>query len=120
MTYCSAGHPPGLLLRGDAFRELDTGGPIIGVLGGATFQQETLALQPGDLLVLYTDGVTEALDFHDQAYGVERLLASIRRHQALAAPLLAEQLLWDIRRFAGLAPQTDDITIVVARVTSPS
>jgi sigma-B regulation protein RsbU (phosphoserine phosphatase) len=120
MTYCNAGHPPGLLLRGEAFRELDAGGPIIGVLGGATFQQETLALQPGDLLVLYTDGVTEALDFHDQAYGTERLLASIRRHQALAAPLLAEQLLWDIRRFAGLAPQTDDITIVVARVTDPS
>ncbi len=116
LTYCNAGHEPGLLFRGQRLLELTTGGMVIGVSAKAVFSRGMVDLRPGDILVAYTDGVTEALDFNDQAFGSERLIESVRRHAELDAVTLAKQLLWDVRRFVGLAPQTDDITIVVAKV----
>jgi serine phosphatase RsbU (regulator of sigma subunit) len=65
---------------------------------------------------MVTDGVTEAMDFEGRAYGWDRLRTSIVKHRDLATQQLALQLLWDVRRFAGLAHQSDDITIVVAKV----
>ena len=115
-TYCNAGHPPPLLLRGDSFTELTTGGMVIGVVPDADFEREVVELRDGDVIVLFTDGVTEALDFHGEAYGLARLRESIVTHRGLPAPHMAEQLLWDVRRFAGLADQSDDITIVVVKV----
>jgi sigma-B regulation protein RsbU (phosphoserine phosphatase) len=73
-------------------------------------------IRSGDLLVFYTDGVTEALDYDDNLYGLDRFKQSILRHRDATAPTMANQLLWDVRRFAGLTRQADDITIVVAKV----
>ncbi len=115
-TYCNAGHLPPLLLRGSELSELTTGGPVIGLHPDEAFQHEEIAFLPGDILAIVTDGVTEALDFDDREYGKQRLLASILRHRDLDAQQLAQQLLWDVRRFAGLARQSDDITIVVIKV----
>ena len=89
----------------------------MGVDPDATFTSELQRLQPSDVLVLLTDGLTEALDYDDRAYGGRRLHASIRRHVAAPVHILAKQLLWDVRRFAGLATQFDDITLVVVRLT---
>ncbi|MHC4697354.1 MAG: PP2C family protein-serine/threonine phosphatase [Planctomycetota bacterium] len=116
-TYCNAGHPAPVVLRGDDFIELVTGGLVIGVQPGAEYEHETMVLQPEDVLVMMTDGVTEAISFDGDAYGRERLLASICRHRSLDAQQLAQQILWDVRRFVGLAHQSDDITIVVAKVS---
>jgi len=113
---CSAGHLPPLLLRGDAFQELDTGGTVIGVLAEAEFEEAAIALEPGDTLVFVTDGVTEAMDFDGHCYGWEKLQHSIRTHRDLDAQPLALELLWDVRRYAGLAKQTDDITVVTVKV----
>ena len=66
--------------------------------------------------MFYTDGVTEALDFQDRAFGRDRLKESIGRYRDERVETLAKQLLWDVRRFAGLATQSDDITIVAARI----
>ncbi len=115
-TYCNAGHNPPLLLRNGKFTELTTGGMVIGVRPETTFDQNTLALRPGDLIVIVTDGVTEAMDFEGTAYETERFLASIRKHQSLDAQQIAQQILWDVRRFVGLADQSDDITVVVTKV----
>jgi sigma-B regulation protein RsbU (phosphoserine phosphatase) len=115
-TYCNAGHPPPLRLRGDSFTELTTGGTVIGVMPDAVFEREVLELRAGDVIVFFTDGVTEALDFHGEAYGIARLRESILRHRGLRAQHMAEQLLWDVRRFAGLADQSDDITVVAVKV----
>ena len=73
-------------------------------------------VQGGDVLIMVTDGVTEAMNFDGSPYGRDRLIASIRKHQSLDAQQLAQQILWDVRRFAGLAEQSDDITVVVAKV----
>ena len=114
-TYCNAGHVPPLLLRAGEFHELNAGGMVIGVLPGEEYEQDIVNLDSGDILVMVSDGITEAMDFEENSYGRDRLLASIQRHQSLDAQQLAQQILWDVRRFAGLAEQSDDITILVAK-----
>ncbi|HNQ22018.1 MAG TPA: SpoIIE family protein phosphatase [Phycisphaerae bacterium] len=116
LTYCNAGHDPPLHLRGERFTELATGGMVIGVNPESRFERGLLTLQHGDVLVLATDGVLNAVDFSGQVYGRERFRASILRHRQLDAQHLAAQLLWDLRRFVGLAEQADDITLVVVKV----
>lgn len=114
-AYCIAGHLPPLLLRGERFTELTAGGLAIGIQPDETFEQDSVALRSGDLLVMVTDGVTEAMDFQDENFGRERLLSSVWRHRRLDAQQLAGQILWDVRRFVGLAEQSDDITVVVVK-----
>ncbi len=116
LTYINAGHDPPLLLRGDTLRELDTGGLVIGVVPDAEHSEDTVDLQPDDVIVFYTDGVVDALNYEDEAFGRQRLRESISKYRDCPAPELAEQIKWDTRRFAGLAQQNDDITIVVAKV----
>ncbi len=116
-TYSCAGHPPALLLRGDNFIELDEGGTVIGIDESASFNSATQSIKKDDLLVLYSDGVFEAMNFASEEYGPERLKASIWNHRSLEAVAMAKEILWDVRRFAGLAEQSDDITVVVVRAT---
>jgi sigma-B regulation protein RsbU (phosphoserine phosphatase) len=120
LTYCNAGHEPLLLLRAGTIRELDVGGLVLGIDPDARYDASRLSLKPGDLLVLFTDGMTEALNYDEEAYGRARLHDSIRLHGSMApdmpVDLIAKQLLWDVRRFVGLAPQSDDMTLVVVRV----
>jgi len=116
LTHCNAGHQPPLVLRGGRFIELDAGGMALGIRSSETFEQGVIELQPGDVAVLTTDGVTDAMNFEGTAYGRERLLASIWKHRRLDAAQMVSQLHWDVRRFAGLAEQADDITILVIKV----
>jgi len=115
-AYTNAGHLPPLLLRGERFSELNAGGLAIGIQPDEIYEQDSIALRSGDLIVMVTDGVTEAMDFQDENFGRDRLLSSIWRHRRLEAQQLAGQVLWDVRRFVGLAEQSDDITIVVIAV----
>jgi len=116
ITYCNAGHPPPVILRGDDFIELTEGGLVIGVRPDAVYKHDTSELRPGDVLAMATDGVSEAMDFNGTAFGRHRFLSSIAKHRELDAPQLVKQILWDVRRFVGLAEQSDDTTIVVAKV----
>ncbi len=115
LAYSNAGHPPPLLLRNDRFIELTEGGLAIGVEPEERFEQGSVRIEHGDALVMVTDGVMDAMDYHGEPFGKERLLAAIWRHRHLSADSLAKQILWDVRRFAGLADQSDDITVVVVR-----
>lgn len=115
-TYCNAGHPPPILCRGTRMMELLAGGMVLGIHPEEHYEQETIKLREDDVMVIVTDGVMEAMDFKKQQYGRERYLDSLRRHRKLDAPQMARQILWDVRRFVGLAAQSDDISVVVARV----
>ncbi len=114
-TYCNAGHTPPLLLSGEEFRELRAGGLVIGLQPETKYDFGSVTMQSGDVLVLATDGVTEAINYQGEQYGRSRSMASIQRHRSLAAQPLAHEILWDVRRFAGLAEQSDDITVVVIK-----
>jgi sigma-B regulation protein RsbU (phosphoserine phosphatase) len=120
MAYCNAGHDPPMLLRGSEIIKLETGGPLLGVMPEAVFAQDSLQLKPGDTLMFYTDGAIDAMDYRGQRYGRDRLRDSLIRHAAepYSAEDLATQILWDIRRFAGFRIRTDDLTLMIIRVTA--
>lgn len=120
ITYCNAGHEPLLILRRGVLHAFNVGGLVLGFDPDAPYQWEEAALEPGDLLVFSTDGLVEAIDYRSESYGRERLHSSIKLHGSMApdmpVALIAKQLLWDVRRYVGLAPQSDDMTLVVVRV----
>ena len=116
LTYSNAGHEPPVLVRGGRIRQLTVGGPLIGVTADADYQYEVLALEPGDTLVAFSDGAFDTANFTGERFGRERLLDSIRRHADHGAERMVQEIRWDIRRFAGLAPRGDDMTLLVVKV----
>lgn len=119
LRYCSAGHEPLLLLRDGELESHGAGGLVLGIDPEAEYEVEEVLLQAGDLLVFSTDGLIESPDYRGEFYGRQRLRSSIKLHGAMAPDmpvnLIAKQLLWDVRRFVGYAPQSDDMTLVVVK-----
>ena len=117
-TYVNAGHPPPLLFRDGRTCPLTTGGGILGTNPQGLWQHGHFTLHSGDTLVIYTDGVTEALSFQDEAFGSKRLEHAIHEglQQDLSASGLTQHILWHVRNFVGLQRQADDLTIVVIKV----
>ena len=76
-------------------------------------EDRKLPLSPGDIVVLYTDGVTDCRDASGAAWGLDRLVESVERHQSLSAESMVEAILADLDRFRGQEPPTDDRTLVV-------
>lgn len=114
LQYANAGHPPPLLLR-RADRELETlmpTGLVLGVEPGVTWRQQQTRLEPGDLLLLYTDGVTEAQDAAGDFFDNERLAAVLHSHHDADAATIVALVADAVRLFAGSAPQSDDITLM--------
>ena len=117
LTYCNAGHNPPVLICHDAVRRLEVGGPIVGLFDGAPFEQETLQLTPGDRLVIFSDGVSEASDIAGEEYGDARIVEALRGTDAETPPAILARLLSSVRAYATGAPQSDDITAMVLRYT---
>jgi len=115
LTYCNAGHDPPMLLREGRIEYLEKGGVVTGIDPNARYERGWFDLQAGDVLLLYTDGAAEALNFTDQQFGRERLADALRRHANQPAERIAKNILWDIRRFRGLAERVDDLSLVVVR-----
>lgn len=116
LRYSSAGHNPALLMRasGEAVW-LKTRGVALGLTRVASYGQGELTLEPGDCLVLYTDGVTEARNENGDEYNEERLKTLIAASAGNSAPQVLLSLLDDTASFVGAAPQHDDLTVIVAR-----
>jgi phosphoserine phosphatase RsbU/P len=115
--YVNAGHNPPLLVRGDGVQELmGSRGIALGVVPDVSIAATTLDLRHGDILVLYTDGVTEAFNDQNEAFGEERLRVFVRVNREKPAREILEELVAEIRRFTGAAAQSDDITLVVVKV----
>lgn len=118
LTYVNAGHNPPMLLRGDgSVVRLRSGGPPLGVFPTASYRPETVTLGGGDLLTIYTDGITEAADPTDAEFGEARLEQLLRGSPGLPAAEICRRVLEDVDVFRGAAPQNDDMTVVVMRVT---
>jgi sigma-B regulation protein RsbU (phosphoserine phosphatase) len=118
LTYCNAGHPPPLLLRdGEKLIELDSDNLVLGVDPNERYTQSVIDLKPGDVLLLYTDGVPDAMNFQQQTYGRQRLVETFVRNGAGdSAEQVLQNVLWDVRRFAGLSKPTDDVTMIAVKV----
>jgi serine phosphatase RsbU (regulator of sigma subunit) len=114
--YVSAGHNPALIARADGKLErLDSTGIPVGMLPGASWREETVELQAGDLLCVYTDGVTEAVNERDEEFGLERLSEIVRRGARRPVRELCDTILSSVADFAQGVPQYDDQTLLLAR-----
>ena len=115
LRYCNAGHNPPLVVGPSGFRRLERGGPIVGLFEGATFEEETVTLTTGDWLIVFSDGVSEALSAAGDEYGESRILTCVQNNLDQEPQALLEAMFSDVRDFARGAAQSDDITAMVLR-----
>lgn len=115
LMYCSCGHEPALLLRGDEIIELEEGGLVLGVIPEADYQITTVEFKHDDTLLLYTDGLIDAMNFEGTVWGKDRLIEVLKKCGSDTADQLVHTLLGYRRRHVGLANQTDDTSIVAIR-----
>ena len=121
LTYCNAGHNPPLLCHqpghsGQAHQWLKPSGAAIGLVEDPQFHEEQIQIQPGDTLLLYTDGVTETFNDRDEQFGYERLLDLARRNMDLPAKTLIRDLQAELQDFSNHQPMADDVTIIACRM----
>ncbi|HEY6251086.1 MAG TPA: PP2C family protein-serine/threonine phosphatase, partial [Candidatus Angelobacter sp.] len=116
----NAGHNPPILLRssGGAWQvtRLSTGGTVIGLLENYPYQEERITLEPGDLMVAFTDGISEAMNAADEEFGEQRLLEVVQECTQMKAAEVVTTIVRAADAFAAGASQHDDMTLVVLRV----
>lgn len=115
LTYCNAGHPPPMVLRNGEILELGSDDMVLGVDPEQIYHQHIIELRPGDLLLIYTDGLPDAMNFQRETFGRQRVLDTFKRG-ADSADAMVQTLLWEVRKFQGMAKRTDDITLIVAKI----
>ena len=112
LAYCDAGHCPALLVRHGEVIKLDTGGLPLAVELEEKYEEATVQLQPGDLLLMYTDGVTEAMNPKDDLFGLGRLCDLMKRSTARTAEEAVAEVKAAIAEFRDGSKQSDDIVIL--------
>jgi sigma-B regulation protein RsbU (phosphoserine phosphatase) len=116
-TYACAGHMPPILIRHGEVCHLEAQGGLLGIMPGMEYPHDTIRLEPGDVVLAYTDGISEALNFHNEPYGRERiekaLLSAVE--EGYSAEAIVAYCLWDLRRFAGLHRRDDDRTLIAVK-----
>jgi serine phosphatase RsbU (regulator of sigma subunit) len=121
LHYVNAGHNAPALLRKEegAWRvfRLEDGGPVVGLLPGAAYEEQTLDLLPGDILVAFTDGISEAMNAAEDEWGEDRMIAEATARADLNAAELLHRLFHAADAFAAGAPQHDDMTMLVLRIS---
>ena len=115
LRYCNAGQEPPLVVRTDDVLWLEDGGPVIGMLSIASYECGTVALAPGDLIVVCSDGVTEARNQQGDEFGRDRLVRAMAGAHGERPDAALERLMEEVRRYSEGVPQADDITALVLR-----
>jgi len=117
LEFVNAGHDHPFLVRADGtLRDLDEGGTVLGLLEDAVYQRGAMAVEPGDVLVLFSDGLTDRGNGEGELFGVARLKEAARLNRAAGARLLLYSLLAEVQGFARGLPAEDDMTLIVARL----
>ncbi len=115
LHYSSAGHEPPALVTRDSVLSLEAGGLVLGLFPNVAYESGIVALAPGDVVVVCSDGVTEARSTGDEEFGRERFIASVQDAHGQEPAVVLERLLRDVREFTAGAPQADDLTVVIVR-----
>ena len=121
-TYVNAGHNPPIILRQVAAESethvirLSTGGPVVGLFRNAPYQQATLILEPGDLFLGFTDGISEAMNREEEEWGENRMIPALRSCASASAMEIVPKMMEYADRFVDGAPQHDDMTMVVMKL----
>jgi len=120
MRYLNAGHNPPFLLRARALETLEPSGRPLGMLPGVTYVEGSLDLEPGDLLVVYSDGLVEARNAAEEDFGVERLRRLLPELRGLTVEAAGGRLLAEVDRFVGEERLHDDLSLVTVLGCSPA
>lgn len=116
LRYCNAGHNPPVLVTSSGIRRLETGGLIVGLFDDAEFEEETIQLAPGDLLVVFSDGISEATNKRDEEFGDDRIIKSVQVAPDEREPgAVLSRLFEHLREFTVDELQGDDMTALVLR-----
>ncbi|HEX3684685.1 MAG TPA: SpoIIE family protein phosphatase [Bryobacteraceae bacterium] len=119
LTYVNAGHNPPLLFCGSGeIKRLDAGGTVVGLLEDSAYTQESVALNEGDVLVAYTDGITETMNMVEEEWGEENLIETVQACNLLCARETITRIMQGADCFAAGAKQHDDMTLSVLRIIS--
>lgn len=118
LSYANAGHPPPFLFRAadGTFLQLDAEGLIMGVKAGVCFEEKTVAVEVGDILVLYTDGITEAENSEGTWFGAGGLCEAVSAHRQGDPGEILEAILRELARFCGTRPLSDDVALIVCKI----
>ncbi|MEX2272997.1 MAG: SpoIIE family protein phosphatase [Vicinamibacterales bacterium] len=120
LMICNAGHNPPLLVSRTGVARLTEGGTVVGLFDSAEYGEEERRMEHGDLLVIFSDGVSEAMSASDDEFGDERLIEAVTAAGRESAQQVVDTLLESLKTFTRGAPQSDDITVVVVRYRDPA
>jgi len=120
LSYCNAGQEPPLLIGRSCVSRLESGGPVLGLLPAATFEFQVLDLEPGDVLVVCSDGVTEARNTSGAEFGRERLVKATQGCHGVGPETVLDAVMKAVRDFSKGAAQADDVTALVLRYRGPN
>lgn len=115
LTYCNAGHNPPFIVGGSGQRVLRGGSVPVGLFEDAKYADQKEQLQPGDVLTIYSDGVTEALDVHGEEFGEDRLIKLVEQHRSEDATVILNRVVEAVQAFARGAAQHDDVTVLILK-----
>lgn len=118
LTYTNAGHLPPVLFRRGAIQRLETGGTVVGLFWPLGYEQAVLQLEPGDLLLAFTDGITEPENSYGEEFGEARVLEVARRGLGGPPELLVEEIYRSVNEWTGSPELQDDMTLLVAKATA--
>lgn len=119
LTYVNAGHNPPMIFRSHdrTVERLPPTGLVLGVMENQEYESKKVTIGKGDVLVMYTDGVTESINTREELFGENRLVEIIRTYAHLSAQEILEQVLLSVKQFTGGMPQFDDITLLIVKGT---
>ncbi len=116
LTYCNAGHNDAIKLSGKGYMEkLTKGGIIIGFMEDVSYEEDSVKLEPGDTIVVYSDGITETMNEQEEEFGEERFEKLLTGNSTVSAEELLRKIISETERFAGNQPQSDDKTLLIIR-----
>ncbi len=115
LTYTNAGHLPPVLLRGGEAILLNPTGTVVGAFPHCVYEEETIRLEPDDMLVAYTDGITEPENAYGEEFGLDRVLDLVRRHREETSPQIIAHVMQAVEHWTAAAELPDDMTLLIAR-----
>jgi sigma-B regulation protein RsbU (phosphoserine phosphatase) len=115
LTYTNAGHLPPILLRAGEVTLLEVTGTVVGAFPSIRYEEQKLEIQPDDLLIAYTDGITEPENAYGEEFGTERLAEIAHRHHRSEPREIVEKIMEAVRHWSTAPELPDDMTVVIAR-----
>ncbi len=119
LSYTNAGHLPPFYIVGDRIQKLETDDTVIGLFNEVQFGQASVEVEPGGLLVIYSDGLIEPENVSGDAFGADRLAGAVMRCRESSPQVIADAMLSAAEKWSGSSEQADDMTVIVARLSRP-